>query len=410
MILRKLCDNRRQFTSPERFSMSSLIYRLSLSLLLCLALVTVAHAQTSVQGPLSTPAQLVEEGNRYAWEKQYDQAVDAYRQAIKLDPALAAAYHGLGKVYVNMGRSADALVPMQTAVRLAPNDSSAHLTLGITLENLRRFDEAFAEINEAKRLNPRDASVHNHLGNLFMNQGRAAEALVAYHEALRLNPAHVGYQYNIGLALMRLGKFPEALAPLQETLRVEPKHREARYLLADAYGKLGRYEEAIDSWTRFLELVPDLPEALTKRAWIYLYAGGHDREAAADARQYLDVYGWRTETSTYRVIIAYLAYRGAGMDQEAEAILDEGTTKVNTTAWPYALVRYLKGEIGTEEVLSLATDNDKRTEAHAYMGLALRLKGERDEARTNFQWVKEYGNKHFYEYPLAIEELKRMGR
>ena len=64
----------------------------------------------------------------------------------------------------------------------------------------------------------------------------------------------------------------------------------------------------------------------------------------------------------------------------------------------------------SEEVLRLATDNDKRTEGHAYMGLALRLKGERDEARANFEWVKQYGNKRFYEYPLAIEELKRLAR
>jgi hypothetical protein len=39
----------------------------------------------------------------------------------------------------------------------------------------------------------------------------------------------------------------------------------------------------------------------------------------------------------------------------------------------------------------------------------LLIKGSNDEARTHFQWVKEYGNKRFFEYPLAIEELKRLG-
>ena len=104
----------------QRFPMSSLIYKWSLSLLLCCVLLTVARAQVSRQGSLSTPAQFVEEGNKYAGERQYDQAVDAYRQAIKLDPTLAAAYHGLGKVYVDMGRASDALGPMRTAIRRLP--------------------------------------------------------------------------------------------------------------------------------------------------------------------------------------------------------------------------------------------------------------------------------------------------
>lgn len=390
--------------------MSSLILKLSLALLLCSLLVTVAHAQISVATPSTTAAQFVEEGDKYAQDRQYDQAVEAYRQAIKLDATVGAAYRGLARAYVYMGRSPDALAPMQTAVRLEPNDSYTHLDLGITLQNLRRFDEALVEINEAKRLSPRDAAVQNYLGNLFLNMGRTTDALAAYQEALRLNPGQAKYKYNSGLALMQLGRFAEAIAPLEEALRADPRHREARYLLSDAYGKLGRYEEAIDSWTKFLEIVPDGPEALTKRTWNYLYAGGHDREAAANARQYLEVHGWRTDHSTFMVILANLSYRGAGMEDEAQAILDEGATKVNSNAWPYPIVRYLKSEISAEELLRLAIDNDKRTEAHGYMGLALRIKGERDEARSNFEWVKKYGNKRYYEYPLAIEELKRLGR
>jgi lipoprotein NlpI len=138
--------------------------------------------------------------------------------------------------------------------------------------------------------------------------------------------------------------------------------------------------------------------------------GGHDREAAADARRYLEVHGWRTDHSTFMAILANLSYRGAGMEDEAQAILDEGATKANNNVWPYAILRYLKNEISAEELLGQAIDNDKRTEAHAYLGLSLRLKGERDEARTHFEWVKNYGNKRYYEYPLAVEELKRLGR
>ena len=389
------------------------MYRLVRHLLFSLAfgcvLALTGDAQAS--GPPTTAAQSAAEGDRYARAREYDQAVDAYRRAIALDPNLAIAYHGLGRVFVNMGRAADALAPMTTAVRLDPNNSFAHLNLGITLENLRRFDEALAEINEAKRLAPNDARTRNELGNLLNNfLGRTDDALAAYSEAARLDPDEPATQHNLGLTLMRLNRVAESVAPLREALRLEPRYRNARYLLSDAYSQLGRYEEAAESWGKFLELVPDGPEALTKRAWAYLYLGAHGREAAACARRYLDAHGWHTSTSTYLAVIAHFGYTEAGMGQEAQTVLDEAATQADAAAWPFPVVRHLRGEITAEQLLQLATDNDKKTEAHAYAGLAQRLKGERDEARANFEWVREYGNKRFFEYPLARTELKRLGR
>ncbi len=381
-----------------------------LLLLSCYVLVASARAQTSERQPTLTAEQYTLEGNRYAREKQYDKAVDAFRLAIKLNPNLAAAYLGLGSAYGNMGRVADALEPMRTAVRLDPNNSVTHLNLGITFASLRRPDEAMTALNEAKRLSPNDARVYNEIGNVLVDSfGRFNEALAIYVEARRLNPNVPAIHHNIGLLLMRLGRFSEAVGPLEEALRLNPQYRNARYFLSDAYTKTGSYDKAIDSWTKFLEIVPNGPDALTNRSWTYLYEGGHGREAAADARRFLDVHGWRQVTSPYLAIMANLGYREAGMNEEAQAILEEAKDKIKPGSWPYSIIRYLKGEVSGDELLQLATDNDKKTEAHAYMGMDLLLKGKNDEARTHFEWVKEYGNKRFFEYPLAIEELKRLG-
>jgi tetratricopeptide (TPR) repeat protein len=372
-------------------------------------LVASASAQTSEQQSTLTAEQHKEEGNKYLKEEQYDKAVDAYRLAIKLNPNLAAAYHGLGSAYVNMGRVADALDPMRTAVRLDPNNAIAHLNLGITLASLRRPDEALTELNEAKRLSPNSGRVHNEIGNVLHNSfGRMDDALAEYIEARRLNPNVQIFHHNVGLMLMRLGRFTEAVGPFQEALRLDPRYTKARYFLSEAYSKVGRYDKAVESWTKFLELVPNDPDALTKRSWNFLYEGAHGREAAADARKFLDLHGWRDEFSPYLAVMASLGYRAAGMNDEAQAILEEATEKGKTGSWPYNIIRHLKGEVSGDELLRLATDNDKKTEAHAYMGMDLLLKGTKDEARMHFEWVKEYGNKRFFEYPLAIEELKRL--
>lgn len=43
-----------------------------------------------------------------------------------------------------------------------------------------------------------------------------------------------------------------------------------------------------------------------------------------------------------------------------------------------------------------------------YIGMDLLLRGKIENARAHFIWVRDYGNKRFVEYTLAVEELNRM--
>jgi tetratricopeptide (TPR) repeat protein len=377
--------------------------------LTCTVTVFSKRVQSIGQQPVLTAEEYLHEGDNYAKEKEYDKAVDSFRLAIKLDSNLVAAYYGLGTAYANMGRMPDALEPMRTAVRLAPDNAKAHLALGRILAQLRRFDEGLGEMNEAKRLNPNNADTYNELGNLLLDGfGKFDDALAAYVEARRLNSNLSYVHHNIGLLFMKLAKFSDAIPSFEEALRLDPRYRNARYFLADAYTRTHNFDKAIDSWTKFLELVPNGPDALTNRSWTYLYQGGHGREAAADARTFLEVHGWQKSTSPYLAIMANLGYREAGVNDAAQAILEEAAEKLKSQNWPFGVIRYLKGEISADELLQSATDNDNRTEAHAYAGMDLLLKGMNAEARTHLEWVRDYGDKRFFEYRLAIEELRRL--
>jgi len=360
-----------------------------------------AHAQTP------TAESRVAEGSRYAQQRQYDKAVDAFRQALRIDPEMAAAHLGLGSAYHDMGRLADALDPLTAAVRLEPQNAVAHLNLGITLAALRRPEDAMIELNEAKRLNPQSARVHNEVGNvLHSNFAQIEGALAAYQEAARLDPSVPAVHHNIGLMLMRLGRFGQAIEPFTEALRLDPDYRNARYHLSHAYTQLGRYGEAIDSWTKFLELVPGGKEALHNRAWNYMYAGGQGAAAAADAQSFLQAAGWRDPSSAFMVLVTHLGSRQSGA--EARRILDQGAARLNTAVWPYPVVAHMRGELTADRLMAIAATNDHKTEAHTYVGMDLLLKGRVQDAREHFVWVRDYGNKRFIEYLLALAELGRM--
>ena len=353
-----------------------------------LIVLSFGAAQTTyAQSP--TAESCVAEGTRYAQERQFDKAVDAFKQALRINSAMAAAHLGLGSTYHNMGRLADALDPLTAAVGLEPQNAVAHLNLGITLAALRRPEDAMIELNEAKRLNPQRARIHNEVGNVLHNSfGQMDGALAAYQEAARLDPTVPAVHHNIGLMLMRLGRFGQAIEPFTEALRLDPAYRNARYHLSHAYTQLGRYDDAIDSWTKFLELVPGGREALYSRAWNYMYAGRQGAAAATDARSFLRTAGWRDRSSPVHGAGGPPGGPGSQAKRRV-AILDEAAARLNTAVWPYPLVVYMRGQLTADGLMEIAATNDDKTEAHTYVGIDLLLKGRVQDAREHLVWVRD---------------------
>jgi len=116
--------------------------------------------------------------------------------------------------------------------------------------------------------------------------------------------------------------------------------------------------------------------------------------------------------SRYAFIRGHLAARQAGNEAKAKRFLNDAAGKLDKTAWPYPLVKFLRGEMDEAALLKQAGDNDKQTEARCYLGLDYALKGRKKEALTHFRWVKEHGNSNFnfVEYTIAMNELERLER
>jgi lipoprotein NlpI len=110
------------------------------------------------------------------------------------------------------------------------------------------------------------------------------------------------------------------------------------------------------------------------------------------------------------VITGALSYRGAGKGEEAKELLDLASKRSNTATWPYQIISHLRGDITADELLSRAgSNNDRLTEAHAYIAMDLLLKEQKDVAVSHFKWVIEHGNRNFVEYKLAETQLARIG-
>lgn len=349
----------------------------------------------------------LKEGTEYLSARRYDKAIDSLKQALTLNPNLAPAYLNLGSAYMQLGSYSDAADSIKKAIAINPKDAESRFELGNVYIAMRRPVEAAESFKEALRINPSFANAQMGLGNVYLNVGQMEQAVTAYQEALRLNPNLVGAHHNLGIAYVRLGRTDAAIESLKTAVRLNPNDARALSMIADIYHRMGKYSEEIQACELLSRITPLQAGTLQTRAYAHLYLANGEA-AASDAQAALKMKGWRDRSSAYLALIQYFGWREAKRDEDARKILDEAMSQLDPNTWPYPVMRYLRREITAVDLLKTSMNNDETTEIRAYLGMDLLLSGKREEALDNFKWVKEYGNRNFVEYPLAVGEMARL--
>ena len=96
---------------------------------------------------------------------RYNDAIDALRKAIELQPSNSEAYQLLGTTYHMIGDLPQAVGNYEHAARLAPN-AYAYGNLALAYYTARRFDEARDAYLEGIKFDPNNASLHRDLAEL----------------------------------------------------------------------------------------------------------------------------------------------------------------------------------------------------------------------------------------------------
>jgi tetratricopeptide (TPR) repeat protein len=125
---------------------------------------------------------------------QKEPAIAACRRALELGLSrdrAATAYLLLALNLSTLNRWPEAVDAYRERVRLLPQDAEAHWRLGdALLFGLSEPKEALAPLREAVRLKPDLAGAHGSLGVALATSGDYAQAVASFEEAVRLDPAY----------------------------------------------------------------------------------------------------------------------------------------------------------------------------------------------------------------------------
>jgi Flp pilus assembly protein TadD len=214
-------------------------------------------------------------------QQHYDEAIGAYREAVRLDPRNALAHYGLGVAYSRTGQDEQAMAAYREAIRLQPDHADTHYGLGVVAERQGHDAEAIAAYRAVIRLRPDDAMAYYGLGVVSGRQGQDESAVSAYREAIRLNPSLAGAYYNLGMLYARMGQDDQAIAAYREAIRLQPTDALAHYGLGVAYSRTGADEQAVAAYREVIRLQPRYADAYHSLGVIF--AKHRQHEQAIDA-------------------------------------------------------------------------------------------------------------------------------
>ena len=157
------------------------------------------------------------------------------------DHTRARAELDKGKELYRNDQDAEAVQAFTEAVRLDPDLAEAHFRLGLGYESLGKREEAEAQYKKAVEAYKKyfeehrdDAEAHYNLGQTYANLGQYSEAIREYREATKLKEDDPDMFYDLGVAYTKLAQYDAAAAAFSKSLEIDPDNYRAQDGLDDA--------------------------------------------------------------------------------------------------------------------------------------------------------------------------------
>src|SRR5438132_7594027 len=85
-------------------------------------------------------------------DDKLDEAIEAYKKALNLDPNYQDALHGLGMALFNRGRVEEAIAAAKKLIEIDQDDILAHNRISMFYQSQGCIEEAENEFNESRLL------------------------------------------------------------------------------------------------------------------------------------------------------------------------------------------------------------------------------------------------------------------
>jgi putative PEP-CTERM system TPR-repeat lipoprotein len=307
-------------------------------------------------------------GMLYLREKQTDEAAQAFRRALELEPGNVAASGGLASIAIQSKDFARAKAYYDDSLKLNP------LNVGL-LASLARLaliqeDPAAAQkyLEDAVKLNPQQIQPRLYLGAYHLKQGNPEQAVRVLSEVRPDYPQDVNLLGLLAESELALKRFEDAQTTLEQLARLTPNEPKVMIALARTEAGLEHPEKAAKALEKALQLDPKSVAALNGLARLAIA-----KRSVSEAQSRID--------ELKKVIGA----------EHSDVLLLEGNLAESKGEWGAALAAYRK-----------LFDQTPSTASLVWLTRALMKSGDVEGAeRQMAQWLEQHPKDGLIEFQLA---------
>jgi DNA-binding beta-propeller fold protein YncE len=236
----------------------------------------------------------LEQGWQAFHTAQWDRALEAWSEALHLDPTLAEALYGAGLAYARQGQLDLAIAQFRAALRLQPEYGAARWALSraylgkltwplvvagfmvsvavgtlllrrlrrrVLRERARRFmeegriGETIATYERLLQVDRNDVNVCKTLENLYEQEGLETKRKQVNEMIARLEPDNVHALAYLGKQQLAERRFLEAQQTWERVLQQDPLRPEASFYLGVVLAERSQMQDAMTAFARALTLV-----------------------------------------------------------------------------------------------------------------------------------------------------------
>lgn len=201
------------------------------------------------RNPRADAARLVEVGLAAARSGAPIPALEAYANALRLDPQNLDAHMNAGMLFAKLGKQRSATKHLRRALTIARGHPGVSAHAAALFVELGQYELAIQTLSGAAR--SQDPFSPRTLGVALVEVGRAEEAIGVLERAVALEPSFATGHVNLHRALYAARGPAASMTPIRRAAELAPEAFLVQLALANALGEIGDHAGARAVFDRF---------------------------------------------------------------------------------------------------------------------------------------------------------------
>ncbi|XP_045704501.1 tetratricopeptide repeat protein 6 [Phyllostomus hastatus] len=200
--------------------------------------------------------------------KEFEEAVNFFTWALKINPCFVDAYVGRGNSYMEYGHDEgvkQAQKEFLRALHFNPTSTKARISLGYNLQTQEKFQKAWNHFSIAIEVDPKSYLAYEGRAVVCLQMGNHFAAFQDINTAIKLNTS-AEFLTNRGVIHEFMGQQQNAMRDYQAAISLKPTYSLAYFNAGNIYFHHRQFSQASDYFSKALKYDPENECATMNRA------------------------------------------------------------------------------------------------------------------------------------------------